>query len=192
MRLGLNIDRRRFALVAGLQIAVLAVIIVVFMVNGVALAAFPIAGIGGFVIEADQVIGEGFSLYPIVGETAEQGDSPQAAVDLGKATIIGLRLSKELPVAGRTAKVVITSSGNVVGSGVKLRVTGITADNASFEGLDAEEHYGDYSGDGKVDASDKIDLKAPNVVLENTAINGHALFATTIVIPGMGLDLQFH
>jgi hypothetical protein len=192
MKLGLNIDRKRFALVAGLQIAVLAVIVAVFMINGVALAAFPIAGIGGFVIEADQIIGEGFTLYPIVGETSEQGSSSQAAVDLGKATIIGLRLSKELPVAGGTAKVVITSSGNVVGSGVKLRVTGITADNASFEGLDAEEHYGDYSGDGKVDASDKLDLKAPNVVLENAAINGHALFATAIVIPGMGLDLQFH
>lgn len=192
MKLGLNINRKRFALVGGLQVAVLASIIAVFMVNGVALAAFPIAGIGGFVIEADKIIGEGFSLYPIVGETAEQGDSPQAAVVLGNATIIGLRLTKELPVTGGTAKIVITSSGNVVGNNVKLRVTGLTADNASFEGLDVNEHYGDYSGDGKVDASDEIDLKAPKVVLEKAAINGHALFASTIVIPSMGLDVQFH
>lgn len=193
MKLGLNIDRKRFLLVTGMEIALFAMIITTFLRVGVALAYFPISGIGGFTVTADQISAGDFTLYPMVGSTSEKENVPQTALKIGEATISGLHLTKELPVpiAGKKAKLMISSSGNVKGSGLLIGATTVLADSASFDGLDVNEHYGDYNKDGKVDATDKIELKTPKAAMSGATIEANSLFATTIYIPGIKLNLKF-
>lgn len=185
-------NKKRFAVSAGLAYALLVALLVLALSGGVALAAFPIAGVGGFVIKANTIDGTGFHLYPTMGQTSEQMIYPMAVVDLDTATISGLNLSKTLTAMGYTVDVVIAATQDVTGNGLKLKITGLTASSAGFTGLDVEEHAGDYNGDGNVDALDKIDLKAPSLHLENAELNTHYLFANTITIPGMSLNINVH
>jgi len=187
---GCLMNKKRFFVSAGLGYGVLTLLLVMMFTSGIALAAFPIAGVGGFVVAADTIAGEGFHLYPTIGETSEQTMYPMAVVDLDKATITNLNLCKKLTAMGYNVDVVIKATDDVIGNGLKLKVTGINAGIANFDGLDVNEHSGDYNNDGTVDALDKIDMKAPGLTLHNAQLNTHSLFANTITIPGMDLAIN--
>lgn len=176
-------NKKRFAVSAGLAYAVLVALLVLVMSGGVALAGFPIAGVGGFVVAADEIKGTDFMLYPYVGQTSEQQMYPMAAMDLASVTIKGLNLSKRLEAMGVKVDVVIKASGDVTGTNVKMKSTGLIADQAVLEGLDTSEHY-------STDPLKKIDMKATSVTLTKPQINTHAMYVGSITIPGMAIEIN--
>lgn len=78
MRSVLSIERKRFWMFSGIGYTALAVVISLLFFTGTVFAAFPLTGIGGFVIAADKITGTGFKLYPQIGETSEKSVWPQA------------------------------------------------------------------------------------------------------------------
>ncbi|MFC7440701.1 DUF6230 family protein [Laceyella putida] len=149
--------------------------------GGVALAV-PIGGIGGFVIEADEIQISNFNLLPKIGETSERAAYPQGSVQLD-GVIKNLKLYKELDVPGKEkVRVLITASKDVKASGMVLDLSKLQAD-ASFNKLKiAEKYSNDWQG--------KFGLSAPRLVLEKPFIQGHYLFANSISLPGLSLQLE--
>lgn len=149
--------------------------------GGVALAV-PIGGIGGFVIEADQIRISNFKLLPKVGETSDRAAYPQGSAQLD-AVIKNLKLYKDLKVPGMgQVRVLITASGDVEASGLVLDLSKLEAD-ASFNRLKvAEKNSRDWQ--------EKLSLSAPSLVLNKPFIQGHYLFANRISLPGMALQFE--
>ncbi len=188
---GLQISKRRFALTAGAGFAALTVLIVTLFLTGTLFAAFPITGVGGFVIAADKITGDKFQLWPAIGETEQKSVWPQAAIDLGTATIQKLNLWKDLDTSGPLGsygiykvKVVVGANGDVTGSGLKLRVSGLTAESASFSNLDIKEHYTNPYNPLYV-----LSLEAPSLELTKPELNTHSLIANSITIPGLFIKI---
>ncbi|OUM87025.1 MAG: hypothetical protein BAA01_16570 [Bacillus thermozeamaize] len=186
----LHIDRKRFLIMGGVGYAALIALLAALLLTGTVFAAFPVAGIGGFVIAADKIVGDGFKLYPSLGETSEKPSWPQAAVDLSSATISGLNLSKDLDVSGALGNygihkvlVEITATQDVVGQGLKLRISGLAADRAEFDTLDVKEKHSD-------NPLNKLGMEAPKLTLTKAELNTHSLVAQSIAIPGMKLKIK--
>ncbi|WP_051330828.1 DUF6230 family protein [Aneurinibacillus terranovensis] len=185
MKNALNINKRRFLTAGGLGFGGLGVLLITLFSTGTAFAAFPLTGIGGFVVSATDITGTNFKQYPAVGQSSEKQMLPEAAIELDSSTIKGLNLSKDLDVSSQLGplgiskvRVVITADGDVTGGGMKMRVSGLTADMASFSNLDIEEHYDS-------DPLKKLDLQAPSLHLTNAQLNTHSLLANTMNIPNM-------
>lgn len=187
----LNVDRKRLGIIGGIGMALLALLFALFMTGSV-FAAFPISGVGGFVIAADKIKDTDFKLYPQLGPTEHKSTWGNAAIDLGTATIHGLVLSKNIDLRGaldtygiKDVDVVVTSSSGVKGENLKLRVTGIDAENSQFTNLKVEEHTTD-------NPLNVIDLKAPTLELENARLNAHFMPAESIGIPGLKVKILHH
>lgn len=189
MKNALNLSKKRLGIVGGAAgIGLMALVLTLFM-TGSAFAAFPLSGVGGFVVKADNISGEDFKLYPELGETEEHGSWGQAAVDLGTADIDGLDLSKDIDLDGaldsydvESVTVAVTADDIVEGEDLQLRVTGIDAGDAGFSDLEVEEHHTD-------NPLNVIDLEAPTLDLDDAELNTHYLKAGDIGIPGMKLKL---
>jgi len=151
--------------------------------GGVALAV-PIGGIGGFVIEADEIQISNFKLLPKIGETSERAAYPQGSAQLD-AVIKKLKLYKDLNVPGKgKVRVLITASKDVKASGLVLDLSKLQA-NASFSKLKiAEKHSSDWQ--------QKFGLSAPSLVLKKPFIQSHYLFANSISLPGLSLQLEMN
>ncbi|MDI3328930.1 MAG: DUF6230 family protein [Alicyclobacillaceae bacterium] len=151
--------------------------------GGVALAV-PIAGIGGFYIEADEINIQNFKLLPKIGPTSETDGFPQGAANL-EAVIKGLKLYKDVDFAGQgKVRVMITAAQDVKASGLVLDLSRLNSDG-DFAKLEVAEHN---SGD----PTQKFSLGAANIVLKKPVIQGHYLFANSISLPGMGLQFQLN
>ncbi len=162
----------------------------ILFLTGNAFAAFPITGVGGFKIEAEQIDGRNFSLRAKTGETELKGNWGQAAVELGSATITGLQLSKNIHLGGaleeygvHTLDIMISSNAAATGNNLTLGVTSLTAKKSKFGTLKASENK---RASHPIDA---FSLTANSLILDNTIINTHLLTAGDITIPG--LKVQF-
>lgn len=196
---GLNINRRRFALAGSAGFSALAVILVALFLTGTVFAAFPIAGVGGFVIKANSISGTNFELIPAVGDTEKQSAWPQAQVTMDSVSIVGLNLSKELDVSALfpgvvdMVKVVITATDTTIGNGLVLNTTGIEADSASFNTLLIDERFNASHPNSITPATGaEIGLKASSLTLTNAQLNTHYMTTTSITIPGMSLGLELY
>ncbi|ADG05805.1 DUF6230 family protein [Kyrpidia tusciae] len=185
-------NRKRFFAASGVGLGGLVVLLASLFLTGTVYAAFPLTGIGGFVISADEIIGQQMNLYPALGQTSEQSIWPQAAIELSSATIKGLNLTKDLDVSKELGnfgmnkvKVVIGATKDVQGSGLKLRITGLQADQANFSTFDMEEKYSDNPLNKLGMTSSQIDLVKPQ-------LNTHSLVAQSLGIPGMSLSLEVY
>lgn len=153
----LNVNRRLFKRSAGISFMVLVALLTLLVATGTVFATAPIAGVGGFVIEADSIDGSDFELIPALTSTntgngvAQSQTSipneyqkvyPAAQVWLGSASIDGLNLWKNISleaIAGAFGipnvsyvKVEIGASGTVTGSELTMNATDIVADDAAF------------------------------------------------------------
>jgi hypothetical protein len=196
---GLNINRRRFALAGSAGFSALAVILVALFLTGTVFAAFPIAGVGGFVIKANSISGTNFELIPAVGDTEKQSAWPQAQVTMDSVSIVGLNLSKELDVSALfpgvvdMVKVVITATGTTTGNGLVLNTTGIEADSAIFNTMLIDERFNASHPNSITPATGaEIGLKASSLTLTNAQLNTHYMTTTSITIPGMSLGLELY
>lgn len=187
----LSINRKRFLVTMGAGYALLAAVLVTLLLTGTVFAAFPLSGIGGFVVAADKIVGEGFKLVPTIGDTSERSVWPQGAVTLDSVTISGLTLTKEIDtgdlagLVGGIEKVVveISANGRVNGEGVTMHISGMTADRAVFTNMTIDEKY-------SVIPLGKVDLEAPTLDLTNAELNTHTLMTRSISLPGMKLKIK--
>ncbi len=186
----LHIDRKRFLIMGGVGYAALIALLAALLFTGTVFAAFPLAGIGGFVVAADEIIGSGFKLSPAIGETSEKSLWPQAGVELDSVTIKGMNLSKELDVSGSLGNygihkvlVEIIATQDVQGQGVNMRITGMVADRAEFSSMEVNEKYSE-------NPLNKLGLTADTMELTNPELNAHALSTQSIAIPGMKLKIK--
>jgi hypothetical protein len=184
----LNLNKKRFLTTLGLGFGGLTTMITAIFATGNAYAAFPITGVGGFVIAADSINGTGFKQAPTVGQTSQQQAYPMSLITLDNVTIKGLKLTKDIDVSSQfgglisKVQIQITSSQDVTGTGVNMNVSGITADQANFGGLDIHESY-------STDPTKQIQLSSTNLSLTNAQMNTHSMGATNMNMPGMSVKI---
>ncbi|CAB3393371.1 DUF6230 family protein [Kyrpidia spormannii] len=151
--------------------------------GGVALAV-PVAGIGSFYIEADQIDVTNFKLLPKIGESSESSVVPQGASTLD-ATIKGMKLYKDVDMPGKgRVRVLITAAGDVKASGLTLDLSRLSSDG-SFTQLEVAEH-------NDTDPTKKFSMGASSIVLNKPVIEGHYLFANSISLPGMVMQFELN
>lgn len=185
----LNINKKRFGIIASIGSFSLIALLVTLLLTGTVFAAFPLAGVGGFTVKASEINGANFELYPTIGETEKEKDWVNAAVKLnGQTTIKDLNLVKTIGVDGalesygiQKVDIVISSETDVSGNGLFLRVTGIQAVDSLFGNLTIEENTGDIEK--------SFILKAPSLSLTNAELNTHFLQAGNIGIGGLKVKL---
>jgi hypothetical protein len=188
MENALNVNKKRLGIIGGAGMLGLIALLLVLFMSGTVFAAFPLSGVGGFVISADKITGTNFKLYPSLGETENKPVWAQAAIDSESATINGLVLSKNINTESALGSYniksvdVIVTGGDVVGQNLKLRVSGIESDNTLFKNLQVKEYYTD-------NPLNVIDLQAPNLTLDHPKLNTHFLSAGDISIPSMKLKI---
>lgn len=194
-------------LAAGLaaSIGTLALIGVLLAASGVAYAV-PLAGVGGFTVEADEIRGEGMFLYPGVEETSETDAQPVVVNELQGAEIDGMVLTKEIdasamPGLDGTARIVISQQGNetVESSETMMKFSHLGAQESQFSGQVVREFNEDNPSDsfgmsapGDADAGKTVNITGenPGIVLRDVQIEAHYMAVESISIPD--LDMTFH
>ncbi|KJE26071.1 hypothetical protein LG52_3112 [Geobacillus kaustophilus] len=153
----------------------------IFGLTGVAYAV-PISGVGEFTVQFDKMNGTGFKMY---GGVAEAGNAPQTPVfvnEIEKATIQGLRISKDFPALG--IRVIIAASEPVSIDGLVQKATQING-NISFGSLTMKESYvGDVSNPVEK-AAKEFTQGADNITIENGDLKTVYLFQQKVTLPGM-------
>lgn len=144
--------------------------------------AVPIAGVGGFTIEADTITISNFKLLPHMGETSEKKAVPQVTTQMN-AKIKGLKLYKDFDLpGGKKVRAMVSATGEVKSNGMVLDMTKLTGDH-SFKKLTIQEHQSN-------DFRKKFEMKAPSLILKKPKITAHYLYNNSISLPGMTLDLH--
>lgn len=158
----LNVNRKLFKRTSGISFIALLGLLVLLVATGTVFAAAPIAGVGGFMIEADSINGSDFELIPALtstntatgnGNIIAQGGLknqyqrvyPAAQVWLGDVSIEGLNLWKNIDLTAIAAafgipdvsyvKVAIGATGTVTGSNLTMNATDIVAGDAAFTNM---------------------------------------------------------
>ncbi|AQL43857.1 hypothetical protein BV210_14595 [Halorientalis sp. IM1011] len=200
-------DKSLLAKSTGVSLGVIAVVGLLFLSTGTGLAV-PVAGIGGFTIEADSIEGDDLVLYPDVVERDEGTDAPQAIMELQANRIEGLRLVKTIDMGelsldafDGTARITIESGGTVETDQILIRSTGLNASEASFSGLRMR-------GTDSDDLTETFQITAPsepvegktvsldggeNPGIEMTDAEIHATYLATnrITLPELELRVQY-
>lgn len=195
-------------LAAGLaaSIGALALIGVLLAASGVAYAV-PLAGVGGFTVEADEIRGESMFMYPGVEETSETDAQPVAVTEMQSTEIDGLTLTKEmsadpLPGLSGTMRVVISQGGNeTVETGQQmLKFSSLQAEESEFSGQVVNEHNSDNPseqfdvsapGDAQDGRTVNISGSEPGLVLRNAEIQAHYLAVSSISIPDLEISVEY-
>lgn len=153
----LNVNRKLFKRSAGMSLIALIALIALLVGTGTIFAAAPIAGVGGFVIEAGTINGSDFELIPALTSTNTgngvavsqtsmpneyQKVYPAAQIWLGDVSIDGLNLWKNISLEAIASafgfddvsyvKVQIGANSTVTGSNLTMNATDIEAGLASF------------------------------------------------------------
>ncbi|SDW78723.1 hypothetical protein SAMN05444487_10698 [Marininema mesophilum] len=160
---------------------VLSLLVTGLLAGGVA-AAVPIAGVGGFMVEADKIVATDFKLLPKMGPTSEKKMTPQAAMQMD-AEIYGMKLYKDFDIPGYgKVRVLVTCSGVAKSTGMVMDASKVEG-NHSFKKFTTKENYSQ-------DVQKKFEMSANSLVLTNAKLRGHYLFNNTISLPGMKLEFQ--
>jgi hypothetical protein len=203
-------NKRTFGKSLGASFAVLVVIALLVMSSGVAYAV-PLAGIGGFTIQADKLTAESAVIYPGVDDTSNQEAYPMAVVEQKDVSIEGLRLMKSLDVSSipglsGNARIVMTANGTVTADQQMVKVSNLNAETATFNQQvidesnsdDPSRAFGIWMGDAsesqnKLQNGRIVDLSSdgPAQKLVNANIQAHYLASSSISLPGLNLKVQY-
>jgi len=205
---GLNIQRKRFFMTGSIGVAVLAILLTLLVATGSVFAAFPVAGIGGFVIAADTITGQGFELIPSVTDTndssvgpATQGKWPCAQTCMSDVVIDGLVITKDIALGplgplmfnNKTHTLVKVTAGNGVhGTGLVMQMSGLTCNKADFpNAMEMDENMATSKPSALTPvAGVPIGMNAPKIVLTTAQVNTHNMKADTMSIPSMALSIE--
>ncbi|MGE5416307.1 MAG: hypothetical protein ACM3UZ_06045 [Acidobacteriota bacterium] len=211
---GLNINRRRFAAAGSLGFIALVTVLITLMMTGSVYAAFPLAGVGGFVVEATKIDGAGFDLVPNIHDSNISNNYQEIRPWLGQAEariddlnsnnygITGLHLYKNIDVthispilfgACKYMQVCVDSSAQVKGTGVLMDAQRIEADKAIFNNMIMDENlsYRDIAHTTAVKKAE-IHLSSENMYNVAKAIDPSSQFLTQngqIATPNMGAEI---
>ncbi|RRJ29155.1 DUF6230 family protein [Halocatena pleomorpha] len=203
-------NKRTFGKGMGASIGLLAVIALLIISTGSAYAV-PLAGIGGFTIQADQLTAESAYIYPGVDDTSNQDAYPMAVIEQKDVKIDGMKLMKSLDVSAvpglsGSARVVMTSSDTVTADQQMVKVSNIEADTAEFNQQVIDEsnsnnpsdQFGIWAGDAsknqdKLQDGKIVDISGdgPAQKLQGANIKAHYLASSSISIPGLSLQVQY-
>lgn len=199
-------DKRRLAISTAVSFGVVVLIGVLVVSSGVAYAV-PLAGVGGFTVEADEIRGDGMFIYPDVEETSEQDAVPVAVTELQSAEIDGLVLTKTmdaspLPGLDGTMTVQISQGGNqTVETGQQmLKFSRLQAGGSQFSGQVINEYNSDnpreqfdITAPGEAQEGQTVNItgQEPGLVLRDAEIQTHYLAVSSISIPDLQFDVTY-
>lgn len=203
-------NKRTFGKGMGASFAVLAAIALLVMSTGTAYAV-PLAGIGGFTIQADSLSAESAIIYPGADDTSNQDAYPMAVIEQKNVKIDGLKLMKEInvnkmPGLNGNARIVMTAEDTVTADQQMVKVSNLNAETATFNQQvidesnsdDPSKSFGIWSGDAsenqdKLEEGRIVDTSSdgPAQELENANITAHYLASSSISLPGLGLEVQY-
>lgn len=198
-------DKKRLLTGTGASMLVVAFVGLLVISSGTAYAtAMASAGGGGFTVEADEIRSDEFLLYPSSGES-DEGETPVAVVEQRGVEIDGLVLTREqsVPMMDGTMEIVFTSDETVEADEQYLKLTGLEAENAEFNGqvLNAqqsdnpEEQFEQTAGenaDPEQGRLTNIDGEAPGMVQEDAEIDMVYLASNEISLPGLEVDVNYN
>ncbi|PCR91329.1 DUF6230 family protein [Natrinema ejinorense] len=196
-------------LVAGTGISMLAVAIVGLIILSSATAyAAPLAGAGGFTVEADEIRSDEFLLYPGVGESDNAEATPALIVEQRDVEIDGLRLTREqsvdeLPGLSGTMEISFTADETVEADQQYIKMTGLDAEEASFNGQVIKTQYHDDPNRQFQQAAGEnanpedgfitdIEGESPGTVQKDVEIDMLYLASNEITLPGLSVDLNYN
>ena len=199
-------DRRILAAGLAASFGIVALVGVAVASSGVAYAV-PLAGVGGFTIEAEELRGEGMYIYPGVEETSERDAYPVVVTELQEAEATGLRITKEMdasPMPGLdgTMRVVFYSGSNqtVQIDQQMMKYSRLRAGTSEFSG----EVYDEYN---ETDPRRQFDVTAPGdpqeartvdpsndepgVVLKDVEVQAHYTAASKVEFSKLNVDVEY-
>jgi hypothetical protein len=197
-------DKTLLAKTTGASLGVVALVGLLFVTTGTAFA-LPVAGIGGFQIQADRIEGDDMLLYPGIADATNQEDAPVMIVELRENRIDGLELSKRIDLedfgADGELKLVIESGDGVVAEELLLKTPGLTADEATFSGLEIGEDESDDLNEvfeirapSEPEDTRQIDLDGgenPGLVMKDANIQATYLATNEITLPELKLTVKY-
>ncbi|MGE5371613.1 MAG: DUF6230 family protein [Solirubrobacterales bacterium] len=206
---GLNMNKRWFFMSGGAGMGVLVVLLSLLVFTGTAFAAFPMAGVGGFVVHASKIVGQNFELIPSVTDTNDSSVSeptkklywPCSQTAMAIVDIDGLEITKVMNIGllmpGKTATVKVTAANGVHGTGLVMQMSGLECTEAYFgQAMEMDENMTKTIGGTEVVPSPisalgiPIGMNAPRIELANADINTHNMKAATMRIPSMKLSVD--
>lgn len=187
----------------GASLAVVAVLAIVIVSTGTAYAV-PMAGVGGFTIQADEIRGEEAFIYADTADTSEQEQIPVAVTEVQSMEIDGLYLNKtmQLPGLDGTVKMTVEATDTVTTGQQVVKYSHLDTSSTTVRGQVVDEHppSSDKPGftiEGRGDAYDgyTVDINEtsdePGLVLENATINAHYLATSKITLPGQKIIISW-
>jgi hypothetical protein len=203
-------NKRTFGKSMGATFAVLVMIAILIMSTGTAFAV-PLAGIGGFTIQADKLTAESVVIYPGVGDTSNQDAYPMAVVEQKNVKIEGLVLTKTIDVSAvpglsGQVKLVQSANGTVTADQQLVKITRLQAEKAVFNQQVIDEaneggpsrSFGFWQGDAaktqnKLPDGRIVDISndGPAQKFKDVTIQAHYLASSSISLPGLTLEVQY-
>ena len=205
-------DKKVLAKGTAASFGVVALVAMLIVSSGMAFAV-PLAGVGGFTINADELRGDDLYLYPGVTDSSSREGLPVATAEFSAVEIDGLELTKEvtgLPGIGGNARVVITSTDTVTADSLLVKQSKLQADQSTFNGLlideensdDASEQFKQVAPSTAEQRTEGVDggqapktinlqdASNPGIVLKNASIQAHYQAVNEISIPGLTLAVE--
>lgn len=197
-------DKRILAAGLAASFGALALIGLLLSASGVAYAA-PLAGVGGFTIEVDEIRGESMYMYPGVEGEGENAQ-PVSVTEMQSTEIEGLKLTKEVDVSSMPGvdgkmRIVISQSGNeTVETGEQmLKFTKLEANESRFSGQVIQGHASDdptrrfdIAAPGNPDEGRTVNISGsePGLVLKDARIEAKYLAVSSISIPDIHIEVK--
>ncbi|MFC4438601.1 MULTISPECIES: DUF6230 family protein [Natrialbaceae] len=198
-------NTKRLLTGTGASFLMVALVGLIVVSSGTAYAA-PLAGAGGFTVEAEEIRSEEFLLYPGAGESNE-GTTPVVVVEQRGVEIDEMVLTREQPVdalPGLSGSMVIefTADETVEADEQYLKMTGQSAEEATFNGQvinaqqsdDPNEQFQQTAGENaepeKGQLTD-IEGEGPGMVQEDAEIEMVYLASNEITLPGLDVNVSY-
>ncbi|WP_312907530.1 DUF6230 family protein [Natronosalvus caseinilyticus] len=198
-------NKKRLLTGTGASFFVVALVGLIVLSSGTAYAA-PLAGAGGFTVEADEIRSEEFLLYPGVGES-DEGTTPVVVVEQRGVEIDGLVLTREqpldaLPGVDGSMMIEFTTDDTVTANEQYLKMTGQSAESATFNGQvinaqqsdDPNQQFQQTAGDNSDPEEGlltNVEGEGPGMVQEDAEIDMVYLASDEITLPGLDVNVYY-
>ncbi|MFC7230874.1 DUF6230 family protein [Saliphagus sp. GCM10025308] len=198
-------NKKRLLTGTGASFFVVALVGLIVLSSGTAYAA-PLAGAGGFTVEADEIRSEEFLLYPGAGEN-DEGTTPVVVVEQRGVEIDGLVLTREQPVdalPGLDGSMMIefTTDDTVTANEQYLKMSGQSAESATFNGQvinaqqsdDPNQQFQQTAGDNSNPEEGlltNVEGEGPGMVQEDAEIDMVYLASDEITLPGLDVNVYY-
>lgn len=182
----LNINVKRCLKVSGFGTLGLILLLLILLFTGALLAAFPLTGIGEYVVAAEKIEGKDFKLIPELSKNS----TTVGYIQLKEAKIDDLFLSKNVNLSGvlknygvSDVDIIVAIKKKISGSDLFMYVTGIDAKETGFSDLGVVENENEYFSTG-------VELDTVELLLNDAKLYTNHLVAREIYINPLGLRIQ--